>query len=74
MGGWFANMSIRKEKTVTVDSVKEQLVSLMQARQYDLVELPEDADGALVFLTGENWITVCSELLPLEDLMNQNKG
>ena len=69
MGSWFSNMSIRRSQAVTVDAVAQVLVRMMGERGYEAAELAEDADGVLALLVGEDseWITVCSDLLPLEE-------
>ena len=69
VGSWFANMSVRRSDTVTVEAVTAYVMELMQQRRLDRVEDPEEADGAVVLLSGEDaqWITLCSDLLPLEE-------
>ena len=69
MGSWFSNMNIRKGQAVTVDAVAQVLVRMMGERGYEAAASAEDADGLLALLVGEDseWITVCSDLLPLEE-------
>lgn len=69
MGSWFSNMNIRKSQAVTVDAVAQVLVRMMGERGYEAAASAEDADGLLALLVGEDseWITVCSDLLPLEE-------
>ena len=69
MGSWFSNMNIRKSQAVTVDAVSQVLVRMMGERGYEAAASAEDADGLLALLVGEDseWITVCSDLLPLEE-------
>lgn len=69
MGSWFSNMNIRKSQAVTVDAVSQALVRMMGERGYEAAASAEDADGLLALLVGEDseWITVCSDLLPLEE-------
>lgn len=68
MGSWFANMSVRRSGTVTVEAVADYVLGLMQERRFEGASA-EDADGVVVLLAGEGaeWITVCSDLLPLEE-------
>ena len=67
VGSWFANMSVRRSDTVTVEAVTAYVMELMQQRRLDRGEDPEEADGAVVLLSGEDaqWITLCSDLLHL---------
>lgn len=69
VGSWFANMSVRRSDSVTVEAVTAYVLELMQQRRLDRVEDPEEADGAVVLLASEDaqWITLCSDLLPLEE-------
>lgn len=69
MGSWFSNMGIRRSGMVTVDAVAQVLVRMLGERGYEAVESAEASDGILALLAGEDseWVTVCSDLLPLED-------
>ena len=61
VGSWFANMSVRRSDTVTVEAVTAYVMELMQQRRLDRVEDPEEADGAVVLLASEDaqWIPLC---------------
>lgn len=69
MGSWFSNMSIRRSGTVTADAVAQVLVRMLGQHGYEAAQSAEEADGVLALLAGEDseWVTVCSDLLPLED-------
>lgn len=69
MGNWFANLNIRKSSSATIDAVSEQLTKWLREQQFEPAASAEDADGAVVLLTAEDseWITVCTELVHLEE-------
>ena len=69
MGSWFSNMNIRRSQAVTVDAVAQVLGQMMAERGYEAAGSAQDADGVLVLLAGADseWITICSDLLPLEE-------
>ena len=69
MGSWFSNMNIRRSGAVTVDAAVQALERMMAERGYEAVASEEEADGVLAMLAGEDseWLTVCSDLLPLEE-------
>lgn len=69
MGSWFSNLNIRRGGAVAVDAVARVLERMLAERGYEAVESAEDADGVLALLAGgdSEWITVCTDLLPLEE-------
>ena len=69
MGSWFENMHIRRSGEVTVDAVAQVLGRMLGQRGYEAADCAEEADSVLALLAGADseWITVCSDLLPLED-------
>lgn len=69
MGSWFSNLNIRKSETVTVEAAAQQLLAWMQGQQYEPVPTAAESDGVLVLLTaeGSEWITVCTDMLQLEE-------
>ena len=69
MGSWFSNMNIRRSQAVTVDAVAQVLGQMMAERGYEAAESAQEADGVLALLAGvdSEWITICSDLLPLEE-------
>lgn len=68
MGSWFCNFQIRKNSTVTEDTVKNCIAERMTAMGY-LPANTEESDGAVAVLTDPDsqWICVCSELLAHDD-------
>lgn len=69
MGSWFSNIHIRKCETVTEPSVAKYINKLLAAQQYFPAESENDADGAVAIVCdeGNQWISVYSDLLSLEE-------
>lgn len=69
MGSWFSNLHIRKQETVTEETVANCVRQLMAARQFMPVESEEEADGTVAIVAGEDcrWVSVYSDLLTHED-------
>lgn len=69
MGSWFSNFSIRMTNDVTMETVAAYLGTLAAQRQYTPVPAAEEADGGFAILQepGAGWITVCSDLISLEN-------
>ena len=66
MGSWFSNLHIRKNETVNIEAAADWLRRHLAGRGY-LAAASEEADGAVALIDGENWVTVCSDILSLED-------
>ena len=66
MGSWFSNLHIRKNETVNSEAAADWLRRHLAGRGY-LAAASEEADGAVALIDGENWVTVCSDILSLED-------
>lgn len=65
MGSWFSNIHIRTNEKTNAESVAEWFRRHLAEQGY-LTAAAEDADGAVAILAGDNWITVCSDLLNFE--------
>ena len=65
MGSWFSNIHIRANGTATAEGVQDWFRRHLQGQGY-LTADAESADGAVAILAGDNWITVCSDLLNFE--------
>ena len=69
MGSWFNNFHIKKGETATEAAVVSYITNMLTSQNYVPAASPEEADGAVAILSGENspWISVYSDLLPGED-------
>lgn len=70
MGSWFSNLHIRKNGTVTEETIVNYINNLMTARQFLPAESEADADGTVAIVDGEEcqWFSVYSDLFSHDDL------
>ena len=69
MGSWFSNIHIRKNNTVTEETIEKCISNFMAAKQYLPCTSEIDADGAVAVVSSETcpWISIYSDFLDLED-------
>ena len=53
MGSWFSNFHIRKNNTITENTVAEHFQEIMIREQYIPAACEEEADGAFAIITDE---------------------
>lgn len=66
MGRWFSNISVRKNGVITADSVADYIVRRMTVQQYVPAPSEDEADGTTVIVSGTEWISIYSDLLPAD--------
>lgn len=69
MGSWFSNIHIRKNNTVTEETIEKCISNFMAAKHYLPCASEIEADGAVAIVASEDchWISVYADLLSLED-------
>ena len=69
MGSWFSNIHIRKNETATEETIEKYIGKFMASKHFLPCTSEIDADGAVAIVASEDcrWISIYSDLLPLED-------
>lgn len=69
MGSWFSNFHIRKNGTVTVNSVSEYICQMMFLQRYLLAASEDEADGTFAILSDDKsqWYSVYSDLFAFDE-------
>lgn len=69
MGRWFSNIHIRKQESITSESVCDCIKGTLSEKKYTLVECAQDADVAVLVVDEQDsqWISICSQVFAHDD-------